>query len=193
MVPGTRQGQRAARRQEGGGHRAREPAPGLQESTRHVNREPAPSAPGTAPGGAAARARTAQSSSARHNARAAPPPAPRRDASRAPPPTRRPSSLTACRRQPLGRAGGGEAQPAGKNRALRPRPNLHHRVGNGRRACAVPPASLRRGLRPFLSPGAALARPARSVTCGCPGSAERGGKRPRPPCEGSLWSHRAPA
>lgn len=153
MVPGTRRGQRAAGRQESTGHVNRHRA--CQESTGHVNRGTGNrhrAHPGTAPGGAAARARTAQSSSARQNARATPPPAPCKDASRAPPPTRRPSSLTAGRREPLGRAGGSETRPAGKNRALRPRPNLHRRVGNGRRTCAVPRAGLGRGLRPFLSP-----------------------------------------
>lgn len=119
---------------------------GLQDTTTPVNRHRPPRAHGPRP----PPARSAESSSPRPKARAWPPPAAHGGAPRSPQPAR-PHSRQAERR-PIGR--GGRASPGrrGKNRALRPRPNLHHCVGNGRRACAVPGAGLGRGTASLPSP-----------------------------------------
>lgn len=174
----------------------REPAPGLQESTGHGNREPrepAPSAPRHGPRGRC-RPRphcTVILSAAEREGRATSRAAQRRVPR---PTTHPPPVLTHGGPEAAAGPGGGRRGPAGgqeQGAAAAPEPSPPRRKWPPRLRSAACP--LGRGLRPFLSTGAGLARAACSVTCACSGSAERGGKRRRPPCEARSPSQRGPA
>lgn len=183
MVPGARRGQRAAGRQESTGHVNRHRA--CQESTRHVNR----GTPGTGTERTPARPQgalppvPALHSHPQHGTtpgpRHLPRPAKTRPVPHRPPAARSHSrwaggnhwavrgAARPGRRARTGRCGRARTFTAASEMAAAPAQCGMPAWGG---ACALP---RRRG--------AGLARAAPSVTCACPRSAERGGKRPRPP------------